>query len=124
MREHTVFELMPNHFRLPLAIIGLLLFSSFLIKPVDYSPEELAEATAQREKKAADEKLAKQIDHAERECLAGIQDRLNDPSSFKFHDFRRVFLDKESYIVKIEYSAKNAFGGRVRDIATCKARFS
>jgi len=89
-----------------------------------YSSEELAEVTAQREKKAADEKLAKQIDNAESECLAGIRDRLNDPSSFKFHDFKRVFLDKELYVVKIEYSAKNAFGGRVRDTATCKARFS
>lgn len=117
---------MPDRFRFPLAGLGLLLLVPLLLTPADklYSSEELAEATAQREKKAADEKLAKQIDHAERECLAGIQDRLNDPSSFKFHDFKRVFLDKESYIVKIEYSAKNAFGGRVRDIATCKARFS
>ena len=116
---------MTNHFRLPLAIIGLLLFSSTLIKPVDYSPEELAEATAQREKKAADEKLQKQVMEALHVCQRDqIMAQLNDSGSYRLHDYKPVFLDNEMMIVNIEYSAKNAFGGRVRSNHRCAYRFN
>ena len=127
MREHTVFELMPNRFRLPLAGLGLFLLVPILLTPADklYSSEELAEVTAQREKKAADEKLQKQVMQALHVCQRDqIMAQLNDPGSYRLHDYRPVFKDDDVMIVKVDYSAKNAFGGRVRSTHTCRWRFS
>ena len=110
-------------------LIGVLVLMCAIVQFVPggtkpYSSEKLAEVTAKRKKEAADNKFVQQVDRAELSCLSRIRDRLNDPDSFKFIDYKHVFLDQEVYIIEIQFSAKNGFGGRVRNTARCKGRFS
>jgi len=118
---------MTNRFRLSLAGLGLLLLVPIILTPADklYSSEELVKVTAQREKKAADEKLQKRVMQALHVCQRDqIMAQLNDSGSYRLHDYRPVFLDDEMIIVNIEYSAKNAFGGRIRSNHRCVYRFN
>ena len=81
-------------------------------------------AQAEKEKVEREKKFVQQVSRAELGCVSQIRDRLNDPGSFNFIDYKHVFLDQEAYIIEIQFSARNGFGGRVRNTARCKGRFS
>ena len=92
-------------------------------KPMN--PELAAARNAEKVKAEKDKKLAAQVENALHVCQRDqIKAQLNDPESYRLHDYKPVFLDDEMMIVNIEYSAKNAFGGRVRSNHRCAYRFS
>ena len=82
-------------------------------------------AQAEKEKADKSEKVARKVKDALHACEHDqIIGQLKDPGSYRFVDYKPVFLDEEVMIVNIEYSAKNAFGGRVRSNHRCAYRFN
>jgi len=52
-------------------------------------------------------------------CTKDIQIGLGDPNSFELVSFEEVNLDNGGYRLVLNYTAKNALGGRVRGSDIC-----
>ena len=52
-------------------------------------------------------------------CVDDIKSGLNDPNSFEMVSARPFKVDNETYRVDVIFTAKNAFGGRVKSQETC-----
>lgn len=79
--------------------------------------EEKAEAArrkARREKGSEPESW-----RAEAAAESCIKQRLNDPHSLRTLSSKVVAYDAKQYTVLLEYTATNAFGGRVREFDRC-----
>jgi len=52
-------------------------------------------------------------------CIVDVKLGLNDPESLEVLSTEPHERDDKTYLLIMEYTAKNAFGGRVRDSASC-----
>lgn len=52
-------------------------------------------------------------------CSEDIKSILNDPNSFEFFSTRAFKVDDGTHRIELEFTAKNALGGRVRDKEIC-----
>lgn len=46
--------------------------------------------------------------------------RLNDPESYEHIQTRVMLTEREGYVVSVQFTARNAFGGRVRNMAVAR----
>ena len=74
----------------------------------------------ERRSRAAEEAIEDQFsawDGSHRELVANVERRLNDPGSFEHLETKTMRGSNwpRTYIVRMEYTAKNTFGGRVRN---------
>lgn len=61
-------------------------------------------------------------DGSHRGLVAAVEKTLNDPGSFEHLETRTMKGSNypETFIVSMQYTAKNAFGGRVRNTIVCE----
>ena len=52
-------------------------------------------------------------------CTADIKRNLNDPNSLEVLSFETHERDDKTFLLILDYTAKNKLGGRVRDSASC-----
>ena len=86
----------------------------------DYVAKAMAKQK-QKAKEAKNKELVRRVEQALHVCQRDqIMAQLNDPGSYRLHDYKSVFKDDDVMMIRVDYSAKNAFGGRVRSTHTCK----
>lgn len=104
-------------------LLGLMIvLISSIPKPelTDEQRQEQAEIEKSKDRKKTIEANLSSWDGSHKELSKYIKDNLNDPSSFEH--LETVYFDQDSVVIFItQYTAKNAFGGRVKGYAKAKA---